>query len=274
LIGACIVCISICKPSRNDEIVHLWRDCLVIKADGYYIRFDLGKSNYNEYYQSVEKPIPVITAKAIGLLQRLGDAVEEVSAPDKKVINKGRLFNLPSYSLSRPRIISSNILCSYLDVFCDYVNLPPIDGIRWYIRIHEMRKWFLLLLFWGSRSDVLDACRWIAGHTDANHIYNYIQHEFAGEELTKLEAKYAMDRLLNIEINNKAEDSDLIKIYQRILSHFRVEAISLIPESEWCDYVSEMHQRGDFSLKPQFIYESGSDLLSSVNVSFVLRRSA
>jgi len=272
LVGACVVCISLCKPSRNDELVNVWRDCLVLKDDGYYFRFHLGKSNYNEHYQCVEKPIPVITAKAIRLLQRLGDAVEKVTTPENKVMNKGKLFNLPSYTVGRPRLIFPDLLSRYLDTFCDYVNLPTVNGIRWYIRVHEMRKWFLLLLFWSSKTGVLDACRWIAGHTDAKHIYNYIQHEFSGEELTEHEAKYAMDRLLEVEIHNNTEDSELIKIYNRVLRHFSADAISLIPESEWRDYVAEMHTRGEFTLQHQFVYEKGSDVLTSVNVSFVLRK--
>lgn len=272
LIGACVICIEICKPSRNDEIVHLNRNCLILKNDGYYIDFSLGKSNHNEFYQEVDKPIPVIAAKAIRLLQRLGESVEKTTKRESSEINKGKLFNLPSYTVGRPRIISSNALYENLDIFCDYVNLPTINGVRWYLRGHEMRKWFLLLLFWGGRNDVLDACRWIAGHTDVRHIYNYIQHEISGEELPKLEAQYAMDRLLDLECRGVCGEDGLSKIYKRILLHFKVEAIALIPAPEWEDYVSEMHQRKEFTIEPQFIYDKTSTTLNSINVSFVLRK--
>jgi hypothetical protein len=52
LIGACIICIAILKPSRESELTHLDRQCLTRRHDGYYLRFDLGKSNAGEANQS------------------------------------------------------------------------------------------------------------------------------------------------------------------------------------------------------------------------------
>lgn len=273
LVGACVVCISVCKPSRSDEIVHLNRDCLVLKEDGYYLKFSLGKSNHNESYQVVEKPIPVIAANAISLLQKLGSAVEKTAKFKNRGFNENKLFNLPSYSVGRPRLLASNILCDYLDVFCDYVNLPPVNGVRWYIRIHEMRKWFLLLLFWGGKYNVLDACRWVAGHTDPSHIYSYIKREFPGEELPSLEAQYAIDRLVDLELRGNCAENGLEKIYQRVLTHFGVDALSLVPNIEWEDYVVAMRKRENFTIEQQFVFSEESNALTSINISFVLRKS-
>jgi hypothetical protein len=57
LIGACVVCIGLLKPSREAELTHLPRECSIEHHDGYYLRFELGKSNAGEAYQLRDKPI-------------------------------------------------------------------------------------------------------------------------------------------------------------------------------------------------------------------------
>jgi hypothetical protein len=275
LIGACIVVIGILKPSRITELTYLTADCLVHKEDGFYLKFRLGKSNVLDSYQLVEKPIPDISAKAIQLLQKLGSVVNKNSFPKYITKQDLNLFHLPMGALGRPLSLEKALLDPFLDCFCDHVNLPLRENsTRWYIRIHEMRKWFLLLLFWAGRYDVLDATRWIAGHTDASHIYTYIQHEFPGEELPKLEANYAMERLVDLETNPghvKKADQGLSKLYKKVLRHFNASALSVIPEVEWERYVMELRKHEDFYLEPCSIKATNANEISHVEVSFVLR---
>lgn len=275
LIGSCIVCIALLKPSREDELTHLKRHCLREKGGGYYINFALGKSNVGETYNRPDRPIPVITARAIHLLQRLGDGLSKLYADDRKIA--GNLFYLPKFDgTSGALAASSALLNMHLDILCDYVGLPPDrKGRRWYIRIHEMRKWFLLLLFWSGRYDVLDAARWIAGHTEASHIYAYIEREFPGEELPNLEAEYAVERLRILEEQSYDEDSaesaGLGRLYEVVLRHFHVESLAMVPEAEWAGYVTTLRKTDGFMLEPHSVYaDNGTDVIG-INVSFVLR---
>jgi hypothetical protein len=271
LVGACTVCIGLLKPSRREEVQHLDVNCLIKKRGGYYLRFELGKKNVGEFNDITEKPIPTITATAITLLQRLSKCVSRSYGVTNK--NSGKLFNLPSNSLGKSKSISGSLLISYLNNFCDYVNLPVNDtGKRWYIRIHEMRKWFLLLLFWSGRFDVLDAARWIAGHTDASHIYEYIEREFPGEELPEIEAEYAIDRLLYFEETGDAsENIELDKLYLNLLEHFNVKFLSMVPDMEWMDYVKELRKEEAFTLEPYSITGKNERESLGINVLFVLR---
>jgi hypothetical protein len=168
------------------------------------------------------------------------------------------------------------LLNQHLDLFCDYVGLAPDHlGRRWYVRIHEMRKWFLLLLFWSGKYDVLDAARWIAGHTNASHVYAYIERELPGEELPKLEAEYAIDRLRVLESsgnNRSLLEAGLDVLYERVLAHFQVQSLSLIPESEWTDYVVALRAAQGFVLEPHSVYgEIDKAEVIGINVSFVVR---
>jgi hypothetical protein len=274
LIGACVICIALMKPSRETELTHLKRDCLLRNSEGYHICFTLGKSNAGEAYQEKSRPIPVITARAIQLLQRLGEGLTSLFEDNRKFSDN--LFYLPNDRGDGALAPSPDLLNSYLDTFCDYVGLAPDElGRRWYVRIHEMRKWFLLLLFWSGKYDVLDAARWIAGHTDVSHIYAYIEREFPGEELPKLEAEYAIERLQALEAagrNAGRLESGLDALYEAVLRHFKVQSLSMVPDSEWVDYVVAMREADGFSLEPHSVYadENKAEVVG-INVSFVLR---
>lgn len=274
LIGSCIVCIALMKPSRDDELTHLKRDCLLHNGDGYYFRFKLGKSNARETYQELDRPIPVITAKAIQLMQKLGLGLVDIFKDNRKISDN--LFYLPNDRGDGALKADSKLLNSQLDVFCDYVGLDTDDlGRRWYVRIHEMRKWFLLLLFWSGKYDVLDAARWMAGHTDASHVYAYIEQEFPGEELPKLEAEYAIERLRAIEAagdDKVRAESGLDRLYEVVLNHFKASSLSLVPDSDWEDFVMSLRESEGFSLEPHSIFsETDANEVIGINVSFVMR---
>lgn len=277
LIGSCIICMALLKPSRDDELTHLKRNCLRKNAGGYFINFDLGKSNVGEAWLDEDRPIPVIAAKAIHLLQRLGEGLSRHFGETRKVGDN--LFYLPKIRGKGGLDATRNLLNNHLDIFCDFVGLPPDkEGRRWYVRIHEMRKWFLLLLFWSGRFDVLDAARWIAGHTDAEHIYAYIEKEFPGEELPQIEAEYSIDRVYRRDQERTrgkggaGNEDGVDALYEAVLRHFNVETLAMVPDPEWTSYVQSLRKEEKFRLEPHSIFgENGRDVVG-INVSFVMRQ--
>ena len=252
-VGAVLVLIGILKPSRATELAHLARDCLI--GDGpYWLDSDLAKRTVREYRASTRgKPIPAITARAIRQMQRLGCRLAELQG-ESDIYKRGQLFYLPDLkTFAHGTVPNQSGLNSCLDMFCDYVGLPPDDlGRRWYIRIHEMRKWFLLLLFWSGRFDVLDAAREVAGHTNVSHLYAYIEREFPGVEFSRLEGEYAADRLRHYDQTRIAYEGEigLNELYERVLKHFRVEQLELVPEKSWESYVQELRNGEAFRLEP------------------------
>jgi hypothetical protein len=262
---------AILKPSREEELLHAKRNCLRQDNNGYWFNFTLGKSNVKgvEAWQEQDRPVPVITGKAIQLMQRLGDGLAQILGADSKASDN--LFYLPKFEGLGALTADGGLLNNYLDHFCDFVNLPPnSEGGRWYVRIHEMRKWFLLLLFWSGRFDVLDAARWIAGHTDAAHIYAYIEQEFPGVSLPQIEAEYSEDRLRRLEKGDSGKDDGVNALYESVLKHFNVESLTMIPESEWTAYVRALRESDTFHLEPHSIRDEGGAVVG-INVSFVMR---
>lgn len=272
LVGACVVAIGFLKPSREAELTHLKRDCLRSDPTGYYITYALGKSNVGETHRSIERPIPYISAKAIQLLQRLGSSIATEIAVDRKIADN--LFLLPTDLSDHCRVADTSLLNERLDIFCDFVGLRPDRlGRRWYIRIHQMRKWFLLLLFWSGKFDVLDAARWIAGHSDVSQVYAYLVTEFPEENLATLEADYAIERLRALDAIKETQQGEtgLNALYETVLGHFQVRSLSLVDESEWMDYVALLRTNEGFHIEPHSVRAKHGSEVIGMNISFVLR---
>ncbi|OLQ81673.1 hypothetical protein BIT28_14210 [Photobacterium proteolyticum] len=257
-IGAVTVLITLMKPSRDCEAANLPRICLLRTRGGHYwLDSDLAKRTRGERRaRTGGKPIPVITARAIQQVRKLNRGLTKLFGEDDNHL-RGKLFYLPNPAKwGTGKEIDASSLNSYLDKFCDYIGLPPDEhGRRWYLRIHQTRKWFLLLLFWSGRYDVLDAARWIAGHTDVEHLYAYIEREFPGGKIGQLEAECAIDRLAEYDttqITLDGEDESLAELYQRVLRQFRVKALNMVPEREWQALVEDLFEH-DYHLVPYSI---------------------
>jgi len=271
LIGSCIICLAILKPSREEELTDVKRHCLREDGNGYWFNSHVGKSNVKgvESWQEADRPIPVITARGIQLLQRLGAGLCEIFGDTTKQASS--LFYLPRMDGMGALNADQNLLNLHLDDFCDFVDLAPDShGRRWYVRIHEMRKWFLLLLFWSGRFDVLDAARWIAGHTDAAHIYAYIEREFPGESLPQIEAQYSEERLRRFAQGQSGGGDGANALYEAVLKHFNVESLTMIPDPEWVGYVRALREADKFHLEPHSIRDEHGTVVG-INISFVMR---
>ncbi|MET0105188.1 MAG: hypothetical protein ABW072_08595 [Sedimenticola sp.] len=274
VIASCVILIGILKPSRDEEIIELKRDCLEYREnDGYYLYFSLGKSNTGEAYEDALKPIPFITAESIKLMQKLGNGIDERIGGN----TSNSLFNIPIKGIGNVRKVKKNTINRKLDDFGDFLEIrKDAHGRRWYVRIHEMRKFFLLLFFWQGRFNVLDAARDIAGHTDVSHIYRYMEANYPRQSFTDIEADYAIECLSSVDKYYEFEcDGDgLEKLAEMVCDHFKVTSLDLIPESEWSDYVRELRNDDAFSLHPHSIQTSKDGLVSTIPVSFVIREAA
>lgn len=268
LVGACIISIAMLKPSREEEIWSLNRNCVVKHQSGngesWWLKFDLGKSGSIGINQETQKPIPSFTAKAIGLLQRLGEGLRQIYSDDSTYATED-LFYLPASSFTKPADKGFKRRGNYcLNRFCDYINLPTDQyERRWYVRIHEMRKWFLLMMFWHCRYGVLDAVRWIAGHTDAKHTYAYIEANFSGEELPKLEAQCVDEKLIELERGNiKEGDSNLVALYDSVCKHFGVNKIEGIRGIDFIEYLEDLREDEIYHVEPYSILsENGQEVV-------------
>lgn len=257
LVGSITVVVAMVKPMRESEFRALKRECLLhVPGDGYWLSQDVRKKNFEDVRPEDARPIPVIAAKAIQLLRRLSDGLKSiVGVTDSWLLDS--LLTLPTFGRYEADVnaVNSPQLNMLLDSFCDFVAIPPDErGRRWYIRVHEMRKSFLITFFWTYRYASLDAARWIAGHGDAVHVYAYIQANFPGEELPNLEAQYASQVLRDYqEYGAPAGTRDVEALYQAVCDHFAVRDVSWIDDSMLRDWLELQFEAREFEIVPYSI---------------------
>ena len=258
LVGAITIVVAMVKPIRESEFRALKRECLYhITGDGYWLSQTIRKKNIEDFLPLDSRPIPVIAAKAIQLLRRLTDGIKEiVGVTDPWLLDS--LLTLPSfgrYEAVIDNVVSAQQLNCMLDAFCDHIAMPTDEKKRrWYLRIHEMRKSFLITFFWTYRYASLDAARWIANHQNSTHIYAYIQANFPGEELPGLEADYASQVLRDYQRSGKVKGTrDVEDLHRIVCEHFSVRDVSWIDDDMLKDWLEFQFEVQAFQIIPYSI---------------------
>ena len=254
LVGAVLILVGITKPIRQAEAANLGSDCVrFLEGDGYWLNQHFGKRNFRDKFEIGARPIPAITAKALLLIKRLSDGLKEIQATTDQYL-LDRLFVFPNFGGDQReiKVQDKKVVSKYLDFFCDFVNLPPDElNRRWYVRVHELRKSFLIVFFWCFKFASLEASRWMANHASTVHIYAYIQANFPGEELPAIEAQYATKLMWDFESSNQTfEIENVEELHSHVCDHFGVTSISLISEDEFESWMEYLFQSGNCEIVP------------------------
>ncbi|MCW7554531.1 hypothetical protein NX722_18260 [Endozoicomonas gorgoniicola] len=253
LLGACLVIIAGLKPIRAGELSALKYDCLFFKdGDGFWISQQLEKSGKNGILPSTEKPIPKISAKAIQLLQRFNDISQKIVKNVNKKESEYLLYGINlTGSYREGSVKSAQDIHNLMAVFCDYIELEPDEyGRRWYVNVHELRKSFLLTFFWTFKFSSLDACRWIAGHKDPDHVLKYIEANIPGEEMIEVESEYAYQQIrLFYEGSSLPEMKNIESLNDDVCNHFNVNNISEVPEDDLKDWINLAIAKGIYKIE-------------------------
>ncbi|MBF4274743.1 integrase, partial [Vibrio anguillarum] len=82
---------------------------------------------------------------------------------------------------------------AHLDALCDYLETDLVrydngEYRRNYVRQHQLRRFFAMAFFWSKGFDGMDALRWMLGHSDMEHLYNYISESETGAVLNGAKA--------------------------------------------------------------------------------------
>ncbi len=230
----------------------------------------LMKSGMNDQLPETAKPIPKITARAIQTLQKINQIARKFAYQVNKRESDYLLYQLNTGSENRMgSILDSDSIIGVLEKFCDY-HQTTVDeyGRRWYINVHEMRKTFLLTFFWSFKHSSIDACRWIAGHANSEHILSYIESNSPGLEMTEIEADYARQQIAYFhEQSSLLEMRNTEELYKLVCEHFKVKSYTSIPEDELTAYIALRLRKGKFSIVFYSISERNG-LIENANVAF------
>lgn len=254
LIGACAYAIAVMKPMRDGELGMIEYDCVLRddKDGGCFLKVPVEKSGDLGILDEALRPIPYLTYKAITILQKLGDFTARFFYGDDA--RPTRLFYFPSLEGFSPPVNRAprQRINRCMDWFCEYINFPlDTHGRRHYFRIHELRKFHLLMLNWDDRLHGWECGAWMAAHKDASHMRAYTDANVDGGELSEWEAEYVEEKILDLELNGSIEQSgDLGKLYGKVKAHFNVNKVASLSSDKFKSYLKMMLVSGNFEVVP------------------------
>lgn len=270
-IGACAVLIAMFKPIRQEELSSIKRTGLLTRNPNIMAYEDLLSTNpvgltealyTEEMYDSgafivhqnkkagtaalnpnICRPIPYVTTIAAQLLQRLGDGLAEIYQDTS--IDNDRLFYFPS--LRDFSNIGSLATASRIDDalirFSDAIEVPrEKDGTRWYIRTHEMRKFFIYTMYYHEPNYVAEGIGWHAGHASAKELSSYTSTVGVVDEIIELQTETVVDRLISHELRpaSKTSIAGLVGLYNDVLQGFNVKSVKGLPAAKFHDFVRRL----------------------------------
>ena len=256
LVASTIVIIGTTAARRRIEIISLSENCLeTVMGTGWYLRFELGKNVFGMVRGELSRCIPNVAARAIMQMKKLNTAWRSFHGKESTDLFSGFVS-----SFDKSSGLSETTFTRALDIFCDHVQIPlDKHGKRWYIRAHQLRRFWAYTFFYKFGLSDLCTIGWYLGHADAEQTWMYILESFDGhdEELIKIKAAYAADVLHH----GDDPDSDISSSvhYMRLLvsQHFQRRDFVLIEEEDLLAYLKTLIEEGVFDISPQFF--TGTD---------------
>lgn len=242
LIGSLQIIIGSIMARRHSEILELNPiktlapniDPEIASNRDYYISFHNRKSGISGEYdfrELIAKPTPRSVAKLVYKLQKFNQKL-----CDEKLASLDNIYLLNNISPNLLKIYHLTITNArkLIDNACDYFETPLVQYTenvicRYYIRQHQLRRFFTMLFFWSKSYAGLDTLRSFLGHTDIEHLYHYITEENHGEVLNGVKAQFLYHEITNADSHN-IENIDRLR--KKILKHFNISQLDLFSEED------------------------------------------
>jgi hypothetical protein len=225
LMGAVQILIGTTMARRQSELLELHPvDCLLpgkvdpnsaaAKNTDFELIFDNRKSGVGGQYElreTLAKPILRSVAGLIYKLQLFNEKLIEHKLIKRQ--NAALLINLNPLKMVF-YTCTTNTFNSNLDEFCDHFETQTVqygenDTRRYYLRQHQLWRFFAMVFFWSKGFDGLDTLRHFLAHTDSAHLYHYVTEGVPGEVLTGIKAKRIQEGVHNKDIESIEElDND------------------------------------------------------------------
>jgi hypothetical protein len=198
--------------------------------------------------QTEARPIEPIASRMIKNLVRLQKNLKGLGfIPELR-----QLFSSPSihgdFEVRNAYVGSYN--CN-LDFFCDYFETETNnEGKRYYIRQHQLRRFFAMLFFYSSSFGGLETLQWMLGHTDVKHVWHYITESMDGSTLRGAKAQYAAEALHSGDIHSFESLGELIK------SRYGTNDFTVVDTDELEDYITDLMDEGSVEIEPEFFEDN------------------
>lgn len=251
LIGAIAILANTLMARRSSELLELTLASIVKDGKNFFLAFNMRKANFGEMRERMLRPLPDIAAEAFFLLARLSSQLRKLGHSASPT-----LFQLPLRLRNRKNTIkfgtvsldhASLALC--LDRFCDYAELPlDKEGRRFYIRIHQLRRYFAMLFFWHGSFGGIEVLRHFLGHSKPSMTYQYVTETIPGKVLQQVKASLAGQL---IKMDHKATDL----LAQFICDRYNLTSddLHILPEKDVVSYIEDLLETKEVEIEPEFV---------------------
>ncbi|GAB1623177.1 integrase [Agarivorans albus] len=244
--GAVKVIVGVLTARRDGELIDLKADeCLDITEQ--WLIFEKRKTSKMLFgaRNTEARPIDPIAVDMMKNLIRLQNKHIELGLLDGFT----KLFAPPQINASGKFSTNRRLSDSYVDLFCDYIQTDTNEnGERYYLRQHQLRRFFALLFFHSSQIGGLETLQWMLGHTDPEHVWHYITESIQGSVLRGAKAQYVAESL----VEGGTEYSNLTDfVYDR----FNTTEFSVIEVDELEEYIDELIKEGKATVEPEFFVD-------------------
>jgi hypothetical protein len=135
-----------------------------------------------------------------------------------------------------------------LDYSFDYFEAPTDrEGRRYYIRQHQLRRFFALLFFHFFDGARINGIRWHLGHADVAHVWSYITQVIDGATLRGAKSQYIVEKMM-MEKENTYQD--LAIFFQE---KYGIPDFMILDESEADAYIQDEMCKGNVTIEPVFL---------------------
>jgi hypothetical protein len=212
LMGCYLAIIGALTARRQAELLGLMENnCLYPNKDPnlpessalqYELGFMAGKTGNRHAKEYLTVPIPRLVAKLLWDLKFLHrECVRLDLIPVEYPLF---LYIRPDNLTFRPMCATSYNSC--LSAICDFTQTPTVtlengEVSRFYVRQHQLRRFFAMAFFSGAGFNELDALRAFLGHSDIQHLYTYIVSITPGAMLQGVKAQSLTKAILYGESN-------------------------------------------------------------------------
>lgn len=247
-IGSVQVAVGALSAKRVGELYPLPKDGCLDETNSWLI-FLMEKSTTSllGIRKTAARPIPLIVGEMINTLSEIQSYLNLLGGSTLT------LFASPNLSCAASVEANPATYNRNLDIFCDYFETERIEsGARYYIRQHQLRRFFALLFFKTSSIGGLETLQWVLGHSDLMQIWNYITEAIDGATLQGAKAQHVAELMHSPQSIGQFHDlEDLLR------ERYGIENHALVDDQDLEQYILALMEAGELEIEPDF-YEDSS----------------
>ncbi|MDH4559700.1 integrase [Pseudomonas taiwanensis] len=259
-LGSVQLAVGMLMARRIDELVTLDASRCLDESKSWLV-FNLAKSTHKALgiRQRESRPIDAIAVEMIEELRRFQMILKRLGV----ISDLTNLFATPWLrGLKGLQDCTLHLYHRNLDLACDYFESDiNAAGERYYVRQHQLRRFFAIMFFYTNSFGELDTLRWMLGHRDIEHVWHYLTECLEPKDIRGAGARYFAELAKQERLENYQNLQDLL------FAEFGTSKFSLVDEQKIEDYLSAMLEEGKVRIEPQFFNDENG---KSMKVLFIV----